>query len=78
MAEKQWRTSPDHENTGWPKGVPYIVGNEASERFSFYGMRAILVIFMTKYLMNASGELDLMIHSYPTRRAAFESARRFA
>ncbi len=43
-----------------PKGVPYIIGNEAAERFSFYGMKAILVIFMTKYLMGADGALDTM------------------
>lgn len=30
----------------YPPGVPYIVGNEAAERFSFYGMRAILYIHM--------------------------------
>ena len=40
------RTSPDHEETGWPKGVPYIVGNEACERFSYYGMRAILTVHL--------------------------------
>ena len=33
-----------------PKGIPFIVGNEAAERFSFYGMKGILVVFMTKYL----------------------------
>ena len=33
-----------------PKGIPYIIGNEAAERFSFYGMKGILVVFMTKYL----------------------------
>lgn len=33
-----------------PPGVPFIVGNEAAERFSFYGMRTILVVFMTQYL----------------------------
>ena len=22
MSETAWRTSPDHENKGWPKGVP--------------------------------------------------------
>jgi len=26
-----------------PPGVPYIVGNEAAERFSYYGMNSILV-----------------------------------
>ena len=38
-----------------PKGIIYIVGNEAAERFSYYGMRTILVIFMTKYLLDSQG-----------------------
>lgn len=38
-----------------PPGIPYIIGNEAAERFSFYGMRAILVVFMTQYLLAADG-----------------------
>lgn len=33
-----------------PPGIPYIVGNEAAERFSFYGMKTILTVFMYKYL----------------------------
>jgi proton-dependent oligopeptide transporter, POT family len=43
-----------------PPGIPYIVGNEAAERFNFYGMRAILVVFMTKYLTDRSGALAPM------------------
>ena len=43
-----------------PPGIPYIVVNEAAERYIFYGMRAILVIFMTKFLMGANDELDVM------------------
>ncbi len=46
--------------TGMPPGIPYIVGNEGAERFSFYGMRAILVIFMTKYLIDVHGQLAPM------------------
>ena len=38
-----------------PPGIPYIIGNEAAERFSFYGMRAILVIFMTQFLRGHDG-----------------------
>ena len=30
----------------YPPQVKYIVGNEACERFSFYGMRGILVVYM--------------------------------
>lgn len=43
-----------------PTGIPYIVVNEGAERFSFYGMKAILVVFMTKHLLGAGGELDVM------------------
>ncbi len=43
-----------------PQGIPYIVGNEAAERFSYYGMKTILVVFMTKYLMDSSGAYDVM------------------
>ena len=43
-----------------PRGIPYIIGNEAAERFSFYGMRAILVVFMTQYLMNTANNADVM------------------
>ncbi len=43
-----------------PPGIPYIVGNEAAERFSFYGMRAILVVFMTHYLRDRAGAIAPM------------------
>jgi proton-dependent oligopeptide transporter, POT family len=43
-----------------PPGLPYIVGNEAAERFSYYGMKAILVVFMTTYLLDSSGTLNTM------------------
>jgi dipeptide/tripeptide permease len=38
-----------------PRGIPYIVGNEAAERFSFYGMKTILAIFMSQYLLSSTG-----------------------
>jgi POT family proton-dependent oligopeptide transporter len=34
------------ERDRFPRGIPYIVGNEGAERFSFYGMRAILKIYL--------------------------------
>jgi len=40
-----------------PKAVPYILANECGERFCFYGTRCILTIFMTQYLLGASGVL---------------------
>ena len=43
-----------------PTGIPYIIGNEAAERFSYYGMRTILVVFMTQYLMDSAGAPDFL------------------
>jgi POT family proton-dependent oligopeptide transporter len=34
-----------------PPQVGFIIGNEACERFSFYGMRNILTMFLTSYLL---------------------------
>ncbi len=52
-------TKPRNE-TGMPKGIPYIIGNEFAERFSFYGMKAILTVFMTKHLLDSAGQPDYM------------------
>ena len=49
MDNATYRTRPT-ETSGMPGGIPYIIANEAAERFSFYGMKAILAVFMAKYL----------------------------
>jgi len=59
MSDEKYKTAPVPTEK-MPTGIPYIVGNEAAERFSFYGMRGILVLFMTKYILDASGEADYM------------------
>ncbi|MCX6167027.1 MAG: POT family MFS transporter [Sphingobacteriales bacterium] len=38
----------------YPESIPYIIGNEAAERFSFYGMRSILVTFLVAQFFNPS------------------------
>ncbi|PTY08524.1 hypothetical protein DB347_02785 [Opitutaceae bacterium EW11] len=45
LDESEAKTPPVRDNR-FPPGVPYIVGNEAAERFSFYGMRQILYIYV--------------------------------
>ncbi|MCB1672215.1 MAG: POT family MFS transporter [Gammaproteobacteria bacterium] len=55
----KYRTAPA-PSPDMPGGIPYIIVNDVAERFSFYGMRAILVIFMTQYLMTGNGALDTM------------------
>src|SRR5436853_3446760 len=59
MAKKEYLTAP-LKTDRMPPGVPFIVGNEAAERFSYYGMNSILVIFMTKYLMDRHGQPNHM------------------
>jgi POT family proton-dependent oligopeptide transporter len=39
-------TTPAVRDDRFPFGIPYIVGNEAAERFSYYGMRQILYIYL--------------------------------
>ncbi|HMJ53361.1 MAG TPA: MFS transporter [Polyangiaceae bacterium] len=46
--------SPAKETLRWPAQVKYIIGNEACERFSFYGMRNILTAFLVDYLLLSS------------------------
>jgi POT family proton-dependent oligopeptide transporter len=54
LSNSRYISEPPEVET-FPRGVPYIVGNEAAERFSYYGMRAILVVFMTRFLADSSG-----------------------
>lgn len=42
------------KKTGMPKSVPYIIGNEAAERFSFYGIRSIMSTFLVAQFFNPS------------------------
>jgi POT family proton-dependent oligopeptide transporter len=62
MAKSKYLTAPIPSEK-MPAGIPYILGNEAAERFSFYGMTSILVIFMTRYLVGPDGVLDVMTDS---------------
>jgi len=53
---------PEHDRTvvrqgttgelfGHPKGLTFLFTTEMWERFSYYGMRSLLVLYMTKYLL---------------------------
>ncbi|MBK7154122.1 MAG: MFS transporter [Sandaracinaceae bacterium] len=54
-----YRSVPEATDT-MPSGIPFIVGNEAAERFSFYGMKAILFTFMTTHMVDAAGAPDTL------------------
>jgi POT family proton-dependent oligopeptide transporter len=59
MSQQEFRTKP-LVTSAMPSGVFHLVANEGAERFSYYGMKAILVVFMTSMLMNAQGDLEPM------------------
>jgi POT family proton-dependent oligopeptide transporter len=59
MAKNKYLTAPISSKK-MPAGIPSILTTEATERFAFYGMSSILVVFMTKHLVGANGALDVM------------------
>lgn len=56
----------DRSFLGHPKGLGYLAFTEAWERFSFYGMQALLVLYMTK---------ELLLPGHVENVAGFEALR---
>ena len=50
-ASDEIRLAPQPASTGHPKGLYVLFATEMWERFNYYGMRAILILFMTKALV---------------------------
>src|SRR4026208_2135140 len=59
MAKHNYLTAPQPPaNT--PPGVPFVSSHEPAERFSYYGMKSVLTVFMAHYILNQSGLLAPM------------------
>ncbi len=54
MAQETLAAAAVPTKSKYPKAVPYIIGNEAAERFSYYGLRSILVTFLVAQFYNAT------------------------
>ena len=50
--------------TGHPKGLYFLFFTEMWERFSYYGMRAIFILFMTKILLMKDADASEIYGSY--------------
>jgi proton-dependent oligopeptide transporter, POT family len=50
--------------TGHPKGLYFLFFTEMWERFSYYGMRAIFILFMAKVLLMGDAEASEIYGSY--------------
>ncbi|MFP5490809.1 MAG: POT family MFS transporter [Bacteriovoracia bacterium] len=57
-------SSPSIDSTKYPPQIKFIVGNEACERYSFYGMKSILVIFMIQQLLVHEAEATSIYHQF--------------
>ena len=65
-------SAPGTDILGHPKGLFVLFFTEMWERFSYYGMRALLVLYMTGYLF-AEIEKGKEVAGFQVLRAALES-----
>src|SRR5467141_1932857 len=71
-AEQRRRTGKAaNELFGHPRGLTFLFATEMWERFSYYGMRALLILYMVKLLL-LPGHADNVI-GLATLRSLFES-----
>ena len=71
--DPDFKPAPPHDRAflGHPKGLGYLSFTEACERFSYYSMQTLLVLYMVKYLLlpgnveNVIGLEWLRTHVYP-------------
>src|SRR6202167_910550 len=68
------RTAPDYDHSflGHPRGLAFLGFTEAWERFSYYGMQTLLVLYMSRKLL-LPGHIENIL-GFTGFRAALESA----
>jgi len=63
-AEQPSMVPSEINTTGHPKGLYLLFFTEMWERFSYYGMRAIFILFMTKMLLMSNKDASNIYGSY--------------
>jgi len=56
--------APSPTNNRWPPQIKFIIGNEAAERFSYYGMVSILMVYITGVLEKSQDDAAFIIHGF--------------
>jgi POT family proton-dependent oligopeptide transporter len=56
--------TPAPANDRWPRQIKFIIGNEAAERFSYYGMVSILMVYVTTVLEKSKDDATFIIHGF--------------
>jgi len=57
-------TRKSEEVVGHPKGLFVLFYAEMWERFSYYGMRALLILYLTKFWLYSDGKANLIYGAY--------------
>ena len=57
-------TRPQEEVLGHPKGLYMLFFAEMWERFSYYGMRALLTLYLVKHWLYSDGSANLIYGAY--------------
>ena len=57
-------TTQERQFLGHPIGLTICFLTEMWERFSYYGMRALLILFLTKHFLFSAGEASLIYGAY--------------
>ncbi len=70
VASAGYRSAPK-ELFGHPRALAFLFGTEMWERFSYYGMRALLILYLTKYLL-LPGNFEQVV-GLSTLRSGLES-----
>ena len=52
------------EKLKYPRAIPFIISNEFCERFNFYGMKAILVLYLTRKLLYDDDDATVLYHTF--------------
>jgi len=55
---------PAPANNRWPPQIKFIIGSEAAERFSYYGMRSILTLYITSALLQTKNRATTIVHLF--------------
>ena len=71
MTETLPPAKPHPDLFGHPRALTYLFATEMWERFSYYGMRALLVLYMVKYLLHPPAAASVL--GLASFRAALEA-----
>lgn len=64
MSQTATTAALEGANNSYPSQIKFIVGNEACERYSYYGMKSILTVFMIQVLLMQEAEATATYHLF--------------